>query len=94
MKTKHKLGIILAGLALALSMTAKPDTLGPTEFAVEGQPQASQGLLEQCSAQIEYWADKYTDTWYDHMEQCVYLDPDYLTPTIEDSYNKENQDDN
>lgn len=70
---------MLAG-AVILSAVSQPvwSEAHPVEFQIEGRQQASQKLIEQCSAQIEYWAGKYTDTWYDHMEQCVYLDPDYL----------------
>ena len=38
---------------------------------------------EDCQMAVGQFADRGTDLWYEQMEQCVYTDPDYLTPIYE-----------
>lgn len=51
----------------------------PVEFEVNGRPAAYQPRVEACNKAVETFTDQYTDHWYEAMEECVYLDPDYLT---------------
>lgn len=39
---------------------------------------ASQERINTCNKVITQFANQYTDHWYEQMEQCVYLDADYL----------------
>lgn len=34
--------------------------------------------VADCEKAVGQFADRSTDLWYEHMEQCVYIDPDYL----------------
>lgn len=39
--------------------------------------------INDCEMAVGQFADRGTDMWHEHMEQCVYIDPDYLNSMAE-----------
>ena len=82
--------IILIAIAMcsACSAPAYPEEQ-PLKFSVEingvVRNDASQERIDACNKVIVEFTTQYTDHWYEAMEECVYLDADYLneaSPTI------------
>lgn len=67
---------ILLSILSLFSVWEQPE---PIRFEVEGREPASQERVEACNKAVESFAVQYTDHWYEAMEECVYIDPDYLT---------------
>jgi hypothetical protein len=74
--------IILLILCNACSQPVWPAE-EPIKFSVEIngviRNDASQERIDKCDSVITGFTTRYGDMWYEQMEQCIYLDADYLS---------------
>lgn len=74
--------VLAASLVLIFVVAARACAVWPSpevvHFEVEGREAAPYSRVEGCNMVIQSFADQGTDHWNEQMEQCVYLDPDYL----------------
>lgn len=60
--------------------------IGTKLFPSEKEPNFQDwDKVQACEMAVGQFADRYTDMWHEHMEQCVYLDADYLQPAFEET---------